>query len=149
MNVFEDLIEELRDENLLENPIIGMSRAGAGLPTNRGSLTTASDSVVDINNPASRSGDSGRSTTDLSIEPEENERDFYRKRAMDEISSLQMVEDVLSGIEREHMKVSTSAYDDLEAKKALHKFLQVQGDSATTEYAEAEMHLMRETEAWS
>ncbi len=60
-----------------------------------------------------------------------------------------MVEHVLSGIEREYMKIVPSSYDDLRAKTALHKFLQVQGDSTTTEYAEAEFHLMRETEAWS
>ncbi|MBK9162327.1 MAG: hypothetical protein IPM21_00080 [Acidobacteria bacterium] len=34
-----------------------------------------------------------------------NPRDFFRKRAVDEVSSMQMVEDVLSGVEREHMKV--------------------------------------------
>ena len=35
-----------------------------------------------------------------------------------------MVEHVLSGVEREHLKTSPMSDDDLEAKKALHKFLQ-------------------------
>ena len=147
MNVFEDLIEELRDENLLENTVTDASNAGSGLTRDRNSRSSAS---ADINGADHGSGQTRTSNPDAAPgEAEENERDFYRKRAMDEVSSLQMVEHVLSGIEREHMKISPLAYDDLEAKKALHKFLQVQGDSTTTEYADAEFHLMRETETWS
>jgi hypothetical protein len=47
------------------------------------------------------------------------------------------------------MKTVPGSYDDLEAKKALHRFLQVQTDSASAEYAEAEFKLMHETEAWN
>lgn len=145
MNVFEDLIEELRDENLLEETVIELSRA---LPR--------SDS--DVSSSSARGGDhsrrSGDSAPEAGFEPysavgEGDERDFYRKRAIDEVSSLQMVDHILSGIEREHMKIVPATYDDLEAKKALHKFLQVQGDTDTTEYAEAEFKLMHETEVWS
>ena len=135
MNVFENLIEELRDENLLEDTIIDLRGGGARASDDRTrQVTDGAGELVE--------------TSSDTISGEGNERDFYRKRAMDEISSLQMVEHVISGIEREHMKMVPAAYDDLQAKKALHKFLQVQGDSTTPDYADAEFHLMRETETW-
>lgn len=150
MNVFENLIEELRDENLLEDTIIDLPRAGAKVAGN--GRASSLDFAFGTEDPAPVQ-DSARELpgagAELSGGGEENERDFYRKRAMDEISSLQMVEHVLSGIEREFMKIVPASYDDLQAKKALHTFLQVQGDSTTAEYAEAEFHLMRETESWS
>jgi len=151
MNVFEDLIEELRDENLLEDTVIDLRKE-----RNSASLAETAEPNVELARTASASnglvaddvegqiGDSNQSGPE-----QQDERDFYRKRAMDEISSLQMVEHVLSGIEREHMKTVPATYDDLEAKKALHKFLQVQGEPTTSEYAEAEFKLMHETEAWS
>jgi hypothetical protein len=143
MNVFEDLIEELRDENLLEETVIDVSRA-ASLARDPIETLESQGPVIDTPSELHVQNPEPGST----LEPEV-ERDFYRKRAIDEVSSLQMVEHVLSGIEREHMKTVPASYDDLEAKKALHKFVQVQGDSTTTEYAEAEFKLMHETEAWS
>lgn len=140
MNVFEDLIEELRDENLLEATIIDLGHPGSKVSRNGDSLTS--------DNRENMAAELAESRSDAQP-PEEGGGDFYRKRAADEVSSLQIVEHVLSGIEREHMKIVPASYDDLQAKKALHTFLQVQGDSTTTEYAEAEFHLMRETEAWS
>ena len=149
MNVFEDLIEELRDENLLEQTVIDVNRSPE-------SAAALSDPDVplgydDEGEPTDAGSSSNRSEPGFEIQDDapEDERDFYRKRAMDEVSSLQMVEHIISGIEREHMKVVPQSYDDLEAKKALHKFLQVQGEPTTTEYAEAEFKLMHETEAWS
>lgn len=144
MNVFEDLIEELRDENLLEETI--MARPGAGVRMSAVSRQSSHTFAVALDDEeTSLVSDQ----TDAGSTPVESQRDFYHKRAMDEVSSLQMVEHVLSGIEREHMKLVPEPYDDLQAKKALHKFLQVQGDTASTEYADAEFQLMRETEAWS
>ena len=130
--MFEDLIEELRDENLLEETVIDVSKPKPGLT-----------SGVQVSVPGT--DDTAGEISDES----DDERDFFRKRAIDEVSSLQMVEHVLAGIEREQMKTAPLAYDNLQAKKALHKFLQVQSDTASTEYAEAEFQLMHETEAWS
>lgn len=148
MNVFEDLIEELRDENLLEATIIDLKRSGATVPRNGASSRDFSLETHDRKNKLTPSEDAAEPESDEAVS-EGSGNDFYRKRAMDEISSLQIVEHVLSGIEREHMKIVPASYDDLEAKKALHKFIQIQSDSTTTEYAEAEFHLMRETETWS
>ena len=129
MDVFQDLIEELRDENLLEETVIDFTALSGSTPTRNG------DSVAEDGEVAERA-------------TEESEADFYRKRAIDEVSSLQMVEHVLSGIERQYLKIVPATFDDLQAKKALHQFIQVHADPTSTEYAEAEFRLMRETEAW-
>ena len=142
MNVFEDLIEELRDENLLEETVIDLTRSPSG-----GAVVSAdrSESV-----PANDSPDgSVDSQFAVASEGTEDERDFYRKRAIDEVSSLQMVEHIISGIEREHMKIVPAGYNDLVVKKALHTFVQVQGETSSPDYVEAEMELMRQTEAWN
>ena len=130
MDVFQDLIEELRDENLLEETVIDFAALAAALPAQpNGDSEVAEGELAEVKTP-------------------ETEADFYRKRAMDEVSSLQMVEHVLSGIEREHLKIVPATYDDLQAKKALHTFIQVHADPTSTDYAEAEFRLMRETEQW-
>ena len=77
-----------------------------------------------------------------------DDREFFRKRAMEEVSSLQMVEHVLAGVEREYMKMAPDAYDDLEIKKALHRFLQVSGDVKSEDHADAEYKLLQETQGW-
>jgi hypothetical protein len=148
MNVFEDLIEELRDENLLEATIIDLKNSGARV-TGNGDKSLGFALATDNQENKFAAGNPSEDSGSGDGQSEENDSDFYRKRAMDEISSLQIVEHVLSGVEREHMKLVPSSYDDLQAKKALHTFLQVQGDSTTTDYAEAEFQLMRETETWS
>ena len=144
MNVFEDLIEELREENLLEDTVTNLRRT---TENSHAMVSDPEDSSAEPAGSASSDEYGSKRVEDPDTAPEE--RDFYRKRAMDEVSSLQMVEHVLSGIEREHMKITPATYDDLPAKKALHKFLQVHGDPTSSEYAEAEFNLMRETEAWS
>lgn len=144
MNVFEDLIEELREENLLEETVIDRKRKAG-----QGAASLSDGSAVSPDSPEDVDGRSDQDPAFATGEEPVDEREFYRKRAMDEVSSLQMVEHVLSGIEREHLKIVPATYDDLEAKKALHKFLQVQSEPNTTAYAEAEFRLMSETEGWS
>lgn len=77
-----------------------------------------------------------------------NEKDYYRKRAMEEVSGLQMVEHVISGVEREQMKVAPKQYDDLGVKKALHMFIQVADSVESPEHAQNEYQLMQETQNW-
>ena len=146
MNVFEDLIEELREENLLEETVIDVRKITDGSPVS--DVASEPGDASSVSGVMESQGGDGEQSFGVEAAPI-NERDFFRKRAIDEVSSLQMVEHILSGIEREHMKVVPAVYDDLEAKKALHKFLQVQGDPTTTDYAEAEFKLMHETEVWS
>jgi hypothetical protein len=80
--------------------------------------------------------------------PVVNGVEFYRQRAIKEVSGLQMVEHIFSGIEREQMKILPKPYDDLEAQKILHSFLQVSNDLNSPEHAQAEFKLMQETESW-
>ncbi len=75
-------------------------------------------------------------------------REFFKKRAIDEVAGLQMVDHVLSGVEREHMKLVPKPFDDIPVKKALHDFMQVSGDTKSAEHARAEFQLMQETESW-
>lgn len=156
MSVFEDLIDELKNENLLEETVIDLKRADAAAPNRPAGHT---DDILALSEEADHSGPAGVEATPSGqeafaadvprIEKPSSEREFFRKRAMDEVSSLQMVEHVLSAVEREHIKTTPVSYDDLDAKKALHKFMQVSGDIRSPEHAEAEFALRQETEAWS
>lgn len=155
MSVFEDLIDELKNENLLEDTVVVSTRADAAARTDEAVVLETVQQTVSAAEamPLESSPDADHVDVvdaDLPlIEKPASEREFFRKRAMDEVSSLQMVEHVLSGVEREHMKIQAVAYDDLNAKKALHRFMQVSGDVKSPEHAEAEFLLRQETEAWS
>jgi hypothetical protein len=80
--------------------------------------------------------------------PPVDEMEFYRRRAIDEVTSLQMVEHVFSGVEREQMRILPKPFNDIAVKKALHDFLQVSKNSPANENAQAEFKLMQETESW-
>ncbi len=77
-----------------------------------------------------------------------SEKAYFRKRAIDEVNGLQVVEHVLSGVESEQMKSIPKPYDDLPVKLALHEFLQDENKTNSTEHAHAEFRLMQETENW-
>lgn len=169
MNVFEDLIVELKQENLLENSVIDDHLSVLD--------TSHLEDTVVPNVPAvsgfERFESSESLTTPAQVELDDNDahledtvvpalkvpepqihkkprngHEFYRKRAMAEVSNLQMVDHVLTGVEREYMKVIPKIFDDFEAKKALNTFLQVTEDENSSEHNEAEFRLMTETEAW-
>lgn len=159
MNVFEDLIDELKDENLLEASIFDFAAAGNGgvavavvsssngpkaiteFEIERGDL--GSDDVEPVLRPAEQ-----RNGVDTSLKAAD-EAEFYRKRAKSEVASLQMVEHIITAIERENRKPASALFDDLKTKKALHVFLQVSDDMQSPEYAEAEYALLHETERWA
>ncbi len=150
MSVFEDLIDELKNENLLEDTVLDHERADAAAPDLEPDPTSqiASQAVEEVQDATA--GDESLVDHDLpQIEKPSNQREFFRKRAEEEVSSLQMVQHVLSGVEREYLQATPRAFDDLNAKKALHKFLQVSGDLRSPEHAEAELALRSETETWS
>ncbi|HRH44394.1 MAG TPA: hypothetical protein PKY82_22355 [Pyrinomonadaceae bacterium] len=81
-------------------------------------------------------------------QPVTNERDFFRRRATEEVNSLQIVEHIISAIEREQMKIVPKPYDDISVKMALHDFLKVTEDPHSTEHAQSEFKLMQQTESW-
>src|SRR5204863_2498842 len=74
--------------------------------------------------------------------------EYFKKRAIEEVSSLQMVEHILTGIEREYMKAIPKAFDDFNAKKALHTFVNAAEDTTSEEYRAADTTLRQELQAW-
>lgn len=173
MNVFEDLLEELQEENLLETTIIGVSgrsekaapeAAVSDLPEYSDLPDTPLVSPIAepptpaiFNEPVSLVEEGTVETADLQLMGDEetiqirkasSEREFYRKRANAEVMGLQMVGHILTAVEREQLKKLSVPYDDLNAKKALHTFLQVEGPPSSDEHKEAEFNLMQETESW-
>ena len=191
MNIFEDLIDELKEENLLEETVIEIHNEKAAAENLRAAANTVKTSQIN-ETFAKADGKSNPDTpppvtenSELDKEeiytlpkletPDEpilvtnndlyeesagvynevekvkmvvSEKEYFRKRATDEVLGLQTVEHVLSGIEREQVKVIPKSYDDLTVKLALHDFLQDTHNTNTTEYAQAEFRLMQETESW-
>lgn len=148
MSIFEDLIDELKNENLLEETIIDLKPAEApsavSAAVTGGQAVSAPAGILEL--------EAVVPTSNSAVQPAETqqtEQEFFRKRAMEEVSGLQMVEHVFCGIEREHLEADPRPFDDLNAKKALHKFLQVSTDPSSREHAEAEFALRHETETWS
>lgn len=164
MNVFEDLVVELKEENLLEETVIDSGPAPkTDQPPEIDHQTSYSpDSVANNGSGPMVSGTVDEATTsDEELAPSEtppaadkplkkprNGTEFYRKRAVNDMSNLQMVEHVFTGIEREYLKVVPKTFDDFKAKKALHTFLSVDENENSAGHTEAEFTLMHETEAW-
>ena len=196
MNVFEDLVGELKDENLLEETVLQTQKAGNEdeFPGEIGNGTDFLKEIssykfaekppefskADLSESQSlpipqKTADAGapvkfsvEKSNDEFVKPEEeifpetispnflqtankptiNGKEFYRKRAIEEVSGLQMVEHILSGVEREQNKAATKIYNDIAVKKALHDFLQISEDTKSPEHTQAEFQLMQETETW-
>ncbi|MFT3744624.1 MAG: hypothetical protein QM785_10075 [Pyrinomonadaceae bacterium] len=169
MNVFEDLIVELKQENLLERTVIDTEQfdseelsyiEGSDAPHVEFESYEPPANVKPVAAATEVELDGYDAPIEISTAPEvqppesqihkkpRNGQEFYRKRAMSEVSNLQMVEHVLTGVEREYMKIKPRIFDDFAAKKALHTFLQVTENENSTEHQEAEFALMSETETW-
>lgn len=160
MNIFEDLIDELKEENLLEKSdaqtkspnekvVIGDKKSAADREKpadsrqNDSSFALADNpkksGAVDFQVPERKSAETKKPV---------DKTEFFRRRATDEVSGLQMVEHIFSGVERQQKKMVPKPYDDLAVKKALHNFLQVSENVNSREHAAAEFELMQETESW-
>jgi hypothetical protein len=199
MSIFEDLIDELKEDNLLEETVIEIHKEKTDAENLRVAQNAAENSQMSLASEIKETQSSGafidNSDSNTAFPMKENsvsdeeeidatqevefpeepvlfantdlfaevgsvynevekvkmvvsEKEYFRKRATDEVSGLQTVEHVLSGIERDQMKVIPKSYDDLPVKLALHDFLQDTHDTKTTEHAQAEFRLMQETESW-
>jgi hypothetical protein len=154
MSVFEELIDELKDEDLLEETIFSINQKSSGstqpsAPTADPANSHGNAAIhEEISGPTIQHTVADSDDGDIFGEAPADEREVYRRRAMDEVSSLQMVEHVISGIEREHMKMAPAMFDDLEVKKALHRYLQVNAPISADEHSSAEYQLYQETEKW-
>ncbi|MEO7540148.1 MAG: hypothetical protein ABIV21_08970, partial [Pyrinomonadaceae bacterium] len=167
MNIFEDLVVELKEQNLLESTIIddghSLDRTGFEEAVDFDSFPNTEDSqsngfADDVDGPQDASdlvpedltpkSEAGGGPDAALVSTVDQERESYKKRAVAEVSGLQMVEHVLTGVEREYMKIVPKTFDDLNAKKALHAFLNVNDSIGTGEHATSEFTLLQETEAW-
>jgi hypothetical protein len=178
MHVFEDLVEELKEEHLLEETVIETENTANDheqdfddLPDTGWAAVTTDDVLHDYHDPVvgnvdlegetnssndSAGGASSAVTSNADVSSDESSaaieakkgKEFFKKRAVDEVSGLQMVDHVLTGIEREYMKVVPDIFDDFNARKALHRFVQVTKDVNSIEHSTAEFELMEETQAW-
>jgi hypothetical protein len=176
MNVFEDLVIELKEQNLLEKTVIDLenqARADGDLPeeteTAVGSTVRYTDKkkptgqkraaqTPDPVDPADEAelvvdGDaeqllSAADENNSKIAAEKSQKEFFTKRAINEVSGLQMVEHVLTSVEREYMKVVPKPFDDLDAKMALHAFVNSRHTPDSQEYKTGEQALMQELESW-
>ncbi len=196
MSLFEDLVEELKEDNLLEETVIDSVKKpevpevvvskeenvaestvqdqtervveqeakSAELPSPIPSELAVSEnektdiSDVDYSKSEELNDVSEQPQTVVSDIPSVpkspvsaksgHEKDFYRRRALDEVNGLEMVEHVLSGVEREQLKTVPKSYEDFEVKQVLKEFLQVADDVKSPDHAQAEFRLMQETEDW-
>ncbi|MCY7347698.1 MAG: hypothetical protein LH614_15955 [Pyrinomonadaceae bacterium] len=148
MNIFEDLIEELKEENLLEKTVNEPERAGGKVAVQKSDA--GENMAAKVKEGVQKSEVSAVNLpSSLEVaERENNEAEFYRKRAKNEVSFLQMVEHVFAGVEREQLKIVPKPYDDLEVKKVLHSFLQISHAPHSSEHASAHFRLLEETERW-
>jgi hypothetical protein len=169
MNVFDELITELKQENLLEDTVLDPSSdpaddieatqvpnrefdPAAVIAASKPKRREQEDDLGDVNAAVpSEQVTRNDAVEDAPVQdkPKKNGSEFFKKRAVAEVSALQMVEHVLTGVEREYMKVKPNVFDDFQAKMALNRFLQVaDGPADTEEHKAAEFALMSETEAW-
>lgn len=183
MNVFEDLIIELKQENLLEQTVVDEMRHEQGynshphetevpnqdtelrlnlVAPNVPAPDIALDDKVEVerydthlhdtDEPAAKEAVAHEplvlETEAPQVKKPRNGQEFYRKRATGEVSNLQMVEHVLTGVEREYMKIVPRSFEDFKAKMALNAFLHVTDNENSVQHQEAEFALMTETERW-
>jgi hypothetical protein len=156
MNVFEDLVLELKEENLLESTIVEADPAIDTTDDPNVADVVQAD-VVEKPYPAapelvehdvSQAVRDDAAPAPAAPGKPKHGREFFNKRAIAELSSLQMVEHVLTGVEREYLKIIPKTFDDFNAKKALNSLLQISDNSNTEEHKRAEFELMQETESW-
>lgn len=147
MNIFDDLIDELKEENLLEETVKKPAKIDNNIA---GKVNGDKIAFAPANETTKIAGDESFETpaTDLEKQPPTSETEFYRQRAMDEVAFLQIVEHVFAGVEREQLKIVPKPYNDLGVKKVLHSFLQFLPDVDSNERSKAEFQLLEETESW-
>ncbi len=207
MSLFEDLVEELKEENLLEETVIESRKMGgyaldASAPNpsnfaggrNKGSQAEASafqefDDSFEFGEPGGEEQEyEGDIEEDVDEEdpvefqnedavlpgavlPGEDEsapvvqrrqefsslaqhhtgesgKQYFRRRATEEVKTLQMVDHIITRVEKEQTTMNVVPFDDIRVKQSLHRFLQLGEEANSSEVAEIEFLLLQETENW-
>jgi hypothetical protein len=130
MNVFEDLVVELKEENLLEEIFFeNPSTNGNGQLLEAG---YSGDAMIEGNSFANGSYAS----------PE-----AVRNRLSQQIASMELAELVISAVENANGKHSQQ-YDVLAVKKAFHRYSQMANDPESEDFFDAESEVLAAIESW-
>ena len=206
MNIFEEFVEELKQENLLEDTVCkskgdGKKQSESSEHEGKDDVTKENDSLeTESTDSADEGGDEDSVTPEdcegedladeevsdssdergfeLTLDKKEGEeqgfevanaqgfeikelsesegdeetevedKDAHRQRLTDNVSSLQMVDHILAGVQREQMRARPEVFDSLPAKKALHKFFEAFNKVEDSEATPEEFALVKEIELW-
>ena len=161
MEIFDDLVQELKEEQLLEETVIENSESETAIKKDpKDKAVNAPNQIEKKSIPVQSTKPGGKTleknkvfaknSTVLNNNSAQkvNKSEYFCKRAMEEVSFLQMVEVVLSGVEREQMKAVSKPFDDLRVKKLLHEFVQISKENDLAKQADYEFQLLKETENW-
>jgi hypothetical protein len=150
MTVFEDLIVELKEENLLEDTVITVGSSADG-----GFFAPVHEEhdFAELIDSASALEDDSRENGAAIVgadaaAPKARQSSAAHKFAVDQVATFQMVEHVIASIERSRLNCETRGFDELGIKKALHKFKQAAADPSSMEFVEAEAELVHEVAVW-
>lgn len=188
MNIFEEFVEELKQEKLLEDTVIDPKADRKENPSkddlsfdeneisseveleiqnenHRADLDSELKpdllEVNEVEKSAKESSD-GESNLDIVKESREGEaqleeeleddltkkRNAYRLPLMDTVSSLQMVDHILAGVQREQMRTQPDVFDSFPIKQALHKFFEAIEALDHPKATEEESDLVKQVEVW-
>ncbi|MEP6850749.1 MAG: hypothetical protein ABI999_17965 [Acidobacteriota bacterium] len=149
MTVFEDLIVELKEENLLEDTVITV-----GIPSKPMFASGQDeDDFADLIDSDSSYDELPHETGSAIVgadaaAPKARENSAVHKFAIEQVATFQIVEHVITSIERDRLNLNTRGFDELDIKKAIHKFQQASADPSTLAFAEAEAELVHEVGIW-
>src|SRR5437868_1815358 len=148
MNVFEDLIVELKEENLLEETIIEqpVRKSNGAAPLSIPAVKPEMNGFAVSGEHVSRVNGHG-SKTKNTFEPAPSP-ETVRRRLGDKLQALQSIEYVLTSVESNFGSKINQPFDDLQTKKAFHKFEQASADPESDQYFEAESTLITRLDVW-
>ena len=130
MNVFEDLVTELKEENLLEEIFFENSSASG----NQNGSNAGFSGGISIDDHSFANG--------TFASPE-----AVRTRLSQQIASMELVELVLSAVENANGK-RNQPYDVLAVKKAFHRYSQMANDPENEDFFDAETEIIAAIESW-
>jgi hypothetical protein len=143
MNVFEDLLVELKDENLLEETVdlspISDWAGGASLKASKPSLKG--------NGKNQKNGSNTRKQKAADGDPHLKQSQSNTAILSDQMSALQFVDFVISAAHRLGGAAGLP-FDDLLVQKAFHRYTQAGNDTESEEFLEAELALHNSLRSW-
>ena len=136
-NDFELDIDESADEDALE--------------TDEEAGVFEKEDYVDVNEPKEETNKEPvvtKAIRDFTKSDPNKEKEAYRQRLVDNVSGLQMVDHILSGVQREQKRMRPEPFDSLPVKQALHKFFEAFYELDVPETTTEESELLKEIEIW-